>query len=115
MTQPPEPSAQTILLSEVRAGLNGVQTSVHKLERAVQGDPEAGTPSLRNAVRAVADELKNEAESLCDRVDKLERAASQNEAYLKGMTTVVKWLGGGTLAGLLALIAQLTGAFGGGK
>lgn len=105
----------TALLTEVRLSLDGLRTNVAKLERTIDGDPAMGAPSLRGAVKAVADELKNEAESLCDRVDKLEQAGRTQEAYLRGMTTVVKWLGGGTLAGLLAVIGMLSGLFGGGK
>lgn len=105
---------QVALLSEVRVKVDALTTCVSKLERTVDGDSGMGVPSLRKAVRDVADELKNEAESLCDRVDKLEQAARTQEAYLRGMTTLGKWLGGSSLLGLLGLIGQLMGWFGGG-
>lgn len=106
---------QTALLVEVRAGLDGMKTSVQKLERTVQGDVDAGTPSLRQAIRSVADEMNIKTETLGNRIDELESANNTQQAYLRGITTVVKWLGGGTLAGLLAVIGLLSGVFGGGK
>lgn len=106
---------QTALLVEVRQAVDGMKVSVQKLERAVQGDVDAGTPSLRQAIKNVALELNTETESLCERLDKLESENHTQQAYLRGMTTVVKWLGGGTLAGLLAVIGLLAGVFGGGK
>lgn len=109
MTNPDQSSAMT----EVRLTVDGIKTTLQKLERAVQGDPDAGTPSLRQAIRSVAEELNDETDSLCDRLDKLEHAASRQEAYSSGMMTVIKWLGGSSLAALVGLIAALIKLFGG--
>lgn len=106
----------TSLIVEVRAvhdTLQALQASVGKLDRAVQGDADTNTPSLRMAVKNIKDELDNEVESLCERIDKLEDTARVQEAYLKGVLTVVKWLGGGTLAGLLGVIVLIARFVGG--
>lgn len=106
---------QVALLTEVRVKVDALNTCVAKLERTVDGDSGMGVPSLRRAVKDLADEIKNEAESLCDRVEKLEQARQAQENYLKGMTAVGKFLGITSLAGVVGLIGQLAGWFGGGK
>lgn len=115
MTQPPESTALAALFPALQASVTTIQNGLTRLERTVQGDPDMGTPSLRQAVRAVADELQSETESLCDRLDKVEQAARQQEAYQRGVLAVVKWLGGGTLAALLGLILTIMRLFGGGS
>lgn len=110
MTQPDH----STLLSEVRITVDGLKLSVAKLERAVQGDVDAGTPGLRSAIKSVADELNNETDSLCDRLDKLEQTAVVSAARQEGVMTVVKWLGGSSLAALVGLIVALLKLFGGG-
>lgn len=101
------------LSGEIRASLTNLTSTVEKLERTVEGDAGMGVPSLRTAIRNVADELKNEAESLCERLDELERARQAQENYLKGITAVGKFLGVTSLAGVVGLIAQLAGWVGG--
>lgn len=107
MTYPPLPPDQ--ITNEVKSQLASLTNTVQKLERAVDGDPHMNVPSLRQAVKGIADELKDEAESLCERIDKLEEARQAQENYLKGMTVVGKFLGLTSLAGVLGLIAQLAG------
>lgn len=110
-----EVTALSTQVSQLHTTVGGLQASVGKLERAVDGDASIGVSPLRDHVKSLADDLRNEADALCDRLDKLERAAEVQESYLKGVMTVVKWLGGGTLVGLIGLIGTLAGVFGGGK
>ncbi|MFC3833526.1 hypothetical protein [Deinococcus rufus] len=109
------PDPITALLLEIRRETDAVRNSVATIERAVKGDPDSDTPSIRKAISDLKVELDAETDSLNDRVEALETKVIQSEAYLKGLTTIAKWLGGTSLGTLLALIAQLLGVFGGGK
>ncbi|MCD0155887.1 MULTISPECIES: hypothetical protein [unclassified Deinococcus] len=91
-----------------------IDQSVQELSRAVQGDPVADVPSIRHAVKAVADNVKVETERMCRRLDELEEARMREKAHLEGVMTVIKWLGGSSLAALVGLIVMLIKQFGGG-
>lgn len=88
--------------------------TVQRLERAVQGDPDADIPSVRHALKAGFDELKAETERVVKRVDDIEDERARDKAHMAGMMTVIKWLGGSSLAALVGLIALLVKSFGGG-
>lgn len=130
-----QPNDQSVLLSELKQTTETIKTTVANLTRAVEGDSAVGAPSLRQAIKSLADDLANETDALCDRLDaleknsatttdhktvvdrieKLERLISGIQEYVKGMSNMAKWFGLGTVGGLIAILGQLFGFFGGTK
>ena len=108
MTQIPE-QGLAAQVAQVQAQVTNLHSSVKDIERSVNGDPAVNAPSLREAIKG----LDGATDALCTRLDEIEQAAKIQESYLKGMTNVIKWLGGASLTGLLGLIGVLSGVFGG--
>ncbi|AWN23995.1 hypothetical protein DKM44_12775 [Deinococcus irradiatisoli] len=111
-------------LGRLEGLIQSLTKSVEKLDRSVTGDSDSGTPSLRAAVKGVADDLQREVtklkaeldsvdDALCDRVDALEQTHAIQAARQEGMYTVIKWLGGGSLLMALGVIAALIKLVGG--
>ncbi|WP_412027004.1 hypothetical protein [Deinococcus yunweiensis] len=105
----------TALLLEIRREQEAQRVSLTSIERVVKGDVDSGTPSVRTAMKDLKAELDNETDSLNDRVEAIENQLRDFQAYVRGLTTVAKWLGGASLGTLLLLIGQLSGLLGGGK
>ncbi|ULH15541.1 hypothetical protein MF271_16775 [Deinococcus sp. KNUC1210] len=121
MTQPPDPQLTIVQDTLMKLGEN-----VKDLTRAIQGDVATGSISIRESIRqqeerhktemkSLKDEFKTQSDASDDRIEILENKFSAQENMLRGVLMVTRWLGVGSLASLLGLIAVLSGLFGGHK
>lgn len=117
-------------LQQTVTTLNGtvgtLSGTISDLKRIVEGDAAMGVPSLREAMRKHEevqskrmDDLEaahtKQVDELETRLDKLEEEKKLADTRLNTVWNIVKWAGGGSLAGVVLLIIQLSHGFGGGK
>lgn len=128
MTQPPDP--QLVLLQQ---SMTTLSDTVKDLTRAIQGDVNTGSPSIRASIESLRTdltgkldklktELDSETDALNERLEKLERGdrvaaleqkAREQELTLKIYGNIARWAIGSSLSALLALGFTLARFFGG--
>lgn len=102
-------------VTTLSATVTTLGTTVTDLKRIVEGDSAMGVPSLREAMRKHEEAQTKRMDDLETRLDKSEEEKKLADARLNTVWNIVKFLGGGTAVGLVGLILQLSGVFGGHK
>ncbi len=103
-----------MVLAELRTGIEQIRQTAVRIERTVYGDIDSGNPSLRESVKNLAAELDSETVSLDHRLTSLENGIALERARNQGMLNAIKWVSGGSLIGLIGVIAALLKLLGGG-
>lgn len=110
-TPPPSDPSMAALIASLQATLTALQStvttldnSVTQLKRIVEGEPGLNVPSLRQ-----------ELHDHCRRLDEIEDRWEKMEVKINTTSSLIRWIGGGSLAALGGVVAMLKNWFGGGQ
>ncbi|GAA4002594.1 hypothetical protein GCM10022631_11590 [Deinococcus rubellus] len=100
------------------ADIGEVKKVLERLDRSVAGDPATGVPSIRETLNAAVKQVQGDIDKIkvdlaavddaaSDRLDAIEQASRIQAARQEGQMLIIKWLGGGSLASLIAVIVTV--------